>query len=240
MRKLWQNRRAKGRGKRLNAGETRLEPIDFSRLSQFSPSPILTGMSDSHQFPPFPRARLKGRWLRIGLPLWLGLSLLYAAWLGPWLAGRPMQTKPMLMPLGWFSPLGMLLPAAALSLLAAIWRLSPLPLRVLFGPTRARILGGLGLWLVWPLAVIFPYPLSAGLMTLEGASQSITFGSSSDIFRVALIGTLSLTFCYGAACLLSHAIQPWWHRLLSYALLWSAGLAFCAANGTVLRFGSPA
>ncbi|MDU8929312.1 hypothetical protein RXV86_18115 [Alisedimentitalea sp. MJ-SS2] len=191
------------------------------------------------EFPPFPRHRLRRRWLIMSLIFWVAASLLYGLALGPWIETLPQARNAVFLPTGWRAPLGMVLPSFALGLLTAIWSLSPLPARVLFHPTRARVLGALGFWLIFPIGVFFydaPIHFLLPMITALPVSAGFWFFFEFGDFGFLQWNLVLLAPCHLAACLLSSAIPNWKPRTFAYLMVWCGCLASAFGAATAQWF----
>ncbi len=191
-------------------------------------------MSHDLDYPPIPRPALRRRWFTTSLVLWLISSIAYAFLLGPLLETLSLTQHSTFLPADFWAPVGMFIPSLALGLLSSINTLSPLPKRILFRPTRARILGALGFWLILPIAAVSLVPVSAGYVAISIFSE---FGVNFDWSGLVLaIMGLFLGLSYVIACLLSSGIPHRWQRALAYILIWSGCYWITFSVGTAQQF----
>jgi len=197
---------------------------------------VSTGsMSDSRESPRPDRAALRSRWLRLSLVLWVGFSIVYGVWIGPYLTVFKPDAGHFLIPTGPWAIVASAAPAFAAGLLLAIYTLSPLPHRVLFQPTRARVLVAAGFWLVFPVAVIGLFPVSAGYAFFRGLGLA---GQGQEHWSSIPVALSPLLITYAAACLLCSGLPGWRRRSLALALVWGACLSVASAAGLWLfHFG---
>ncbi|MBR9844457.1 MAG: hypothetical protein GYB25_14960 [Rhodobacteraceae bacterium] len=170
------------------------------------------------EYAPFPTDRLPRRWMMVFLALWAATTVIHTLWVAPYVVALGPTAQRILPHTGLLSPLNTVLPSFSFALPLAIWSLSPLPARVLFRPTRARVLGALGLWFLFPMAFAGPLPISAGWTFL--------------ITPRLLTGPVLLAFCYIIACLLSSGLPHRGLRSGAYLLIYIGALATCVAAGT--------
>ncbi len=180
------------------------------------------------------RVQLRSCWLRIALVLWVILSVFYPLILGPMVAASSFGPRAMFLPTGILAPIGTLVPSLALGLLVAIYRCCQLPLKHLLRPTRARILGAIGLWLILPVAGLSMLPISAGFVGIISVREF--YSDFSDRPEVPIAMWALLLVCYVISCLLSFAYQRWWRRFLAYLLIWAGSLWITFAAGTAQWF----
>ncbi|MFT4716419.1 MAG: hypothetical protein ACI861_001462 [Paracoccaceae bacterium] len=108
---------------------------------------------------------------------------------------------------------------------------SRLPFRTLLHPTRARVIGAIGLWVLLPIGVFLYAPVSAAAMVamaIMGAMEG--FAQPLPLFLIA--AALLATLLYVVACLLSSGLPDWRLRFFAYCLVWwAAYLGFLLHSG---------
>ncbi len=180
------------------------------------------------------RTRLHRRWRKASLWLWLVSSALYAVWLGPLIGASDFARTAVFLPTGFWAPLGMALPSLALGLLVAIGTCVTQSWRQILRPTRARILGAIGFWLILPIGSVFVVPVSAGFLGLFFMQKILVDDYSAGV--VAMPAWMLLPVSYVIACLLAIAYQKWRGRLLVWCLIWGGVAGICLAVGTVQMY----
>ncbi|MDU8929317.1 hypothetical protein RXV86_18140 [Alisedimentitalea sp. MJ-SS2] len=182
-------------------------------------------MVEEHQFPPFPSSALRARWLKKSLTLWIALSLIGAFYLAPTIAtARPAY---FLTPTAGWMPFLMVLPAATIGLLAAIYSLSSLPNRVLFQPTRCRVLTTLFLWPLLPAYAVLGFVLPAFWVAIGAVFNGI----DAETALATIFAALLLPMTYIVSCLFCSAFPNSKRRAFLLVMYWFACLSTMIALG---------
>jgi hypothetical protein len=162
--------------------------------------------------------------IRIGAVLTPVIFLIYRfAWLPVLVAYNASESR--------WKPLGVALAilfsailASGLALLIAIGWLHRRRLRQVFGFSRARLLGAVGMWALTPTAVMggFPFILLPTLLFLSPAILA------NPIALVAALPVMGLIFVawYAASSLLVSGIRRKLPRFLGFCLVWWSVYAF--------------
>lgn len=169
-------------------------------------------------------------WRTASLILWLISSPLYAIFIAPVIDPR----LTVFLPTGFWTPVAMALPSLGLGLLIAIAQHRTAPLARVLRPTRARLLGAIGFWLVMPVAVIGIFPFSAGFVGITAFRQA-GFGLSGDA-GYSTISAALLGVSYIIACLLSYGLPQIVKRFAAYVLIWGGCVSIVTAAGMLRIF----
>ena len=131
----------------------------------------------------------------------------------------------------------MALPSFSLALLLTILTLSPHTKVTLFKPTRARLLGTLVFWTIFPVLAWGAMPFTTGYIvgtfltkTWRWAFQNGHSPVLDDLTNI-FVALAALPICYAVACLLSSGLPKWWLRFLGYCLVWSGIYALLPLSG---------
>ncbi|MDJ0825259.1 MAG: hypothetical protein QNJ16_07135 [Rhodobacter sp.] len=171
----------------------------------------------------------------MSLLIWVGSSVAYWLWLGPFLIEHRVEAFRYFYPKGTLIPAVMVLPSLAFGLMIAIYTLSPLPNRVLFRPTRARLITTLVLWLIYPVGSVGLWPFSAGFVVSNGLANALNGMDFSRDWqlRFALL-LLPMAVTYAATCLFGSALPNWKLRFFAVNLYWWAAFSVMIAHGGIL------
>lgn len=190
-------------------------------------------MENDTQPPTSYPATLRLKWAKAFIIVWIVSSVSYGLLIGPIVEQASYASGAIFLPLGWWAPIGMLAPSLSLSLLFAIFALQHRPKRIVFRPTRARVIGCGLFYLILPLGMISLLPVSAGFV-MVGLLTRFDRLSDKLVAVFALLGLLA--GCYAMACILSVGLQNKWRRGMAYILIWSGCLWLVFAVGSTQWF----
>jgi hypothetical protein len=172
-----------------------------------------------------PSLELRQSWRTTSVLLWGALTPVIIWFVMPFV-----QISKSMIPISSFWPaLWWALPSLAAGLLIALYRHRTAPITKVFRPSRARLLGALGLWMMMPMSVVAILPISAGyigIQTLRHTQLNLPADPTISIFAFVLLGV-----SYVIACLLSHGLPQLGKRLLAYILVWIGSLSLVILMG---------
>ncbi len=170
------------------------------------------------------RKELQPLWLVLSILIWTICTLIYSFWLGPVVESSPWGSQATFLPTGFWIPTFVVPVGFGLGLLVTLLVLErPNPI-VLFRATRARMIGAVLFFLLFPKGTVNGFP--ALFFGWSGASPDLR-----DTLTLALI-----PICYAISCILSSGFAARDGKFFAYLLMWISALFATIALGFAQPF----